>query len=79
MSKFFHLAVNKFYFKRSFNHISRNCGPLFSQINFDRTYFGDFCPGGLAWLSLCLGGGGYVPEPSFLFWSRVISSHYSDL
>ena len=62
MSKFFHFATKKLYFKRSFNNISGNCGPLFSQINFDQTYFGaifvqgvlargSFCPG-----RFCLGG-----------------------
>ena len=50
MSKFSHFGVRKFYFKRSFNNISGNCGPLFSQMNFDQTYFGGVCPAGF-----CLG------------------------
>ena len=33
-------------FKRSSNNLSGNRGPLFSQINFDQTYFGGFCPRG---------------------------------
>ena len=44
MSKFCHFAVKKLYFKRSFNNICGNRGPLFSQINSDQTYFGGFCP-----------------------------------
>ena len=61
MSKFSDFAVKKLYFKRSFNNVSGNRSPLFSQINFDQTFFW----GGLAWgvlsrelLSggLCLGG-----------------------
>ena len=51
MSKFSHFAVKKLYFKRSFNNINGNCGPLFPQINFDQTYFGEFLTRG--------GGGGY--------------------
>ena len=52
MSKFSHFAVKKLYFKRSFNNIGGDRGRLFSQINFDQTYFGGFClgvfcPGGL--------------------------------
>ena len=39
------IFVNKFYFKRSFNHINGGHGPLFSQINFDQTYFRGFCLG----------------------------------
>ena len=46
MSKFSRSAVKKHCFKRKFNTISGNLGPLFSQINFDQTYFGGFCPGG---------------------------------
>ena len=33
------------YFKRSFNNISGSRGPLFSQINFDQTYFCRFLAG----------------------------------
>ena len=45
MSKFSYFAERKLYFKLSFDNISENSGPLFSQINFDHTYFGVFCPG----------------------------------
>ena len=45
MSKFSHFALNKLYFKWSFNNISRNRGPPFSRINFDQTYFGRFLSG----------------------------------
>ena len=63
----FSLCVKKLYFKRSFNNISGNRGPLFSQIHFDQTYFGGFfgtgvCPGGFVWefmsRGFCRGGGG---------------------
>ena len=37
MSKFSHFAVNDIYFKRSFNNMSGNRDPLFSQINFGQT------------------------------------------
>ena len=47
MSKFSHFALKKLYFKRYFNNIVGNRGPLFSQINSDKTYF-------------FLGGGGFV-------------------
>ena len=41
--EFSHFTVKKLYFKQSLNNISGNCGgPLFSQINFDKTYFGVF-------------------------------------
>ena len=46
MSKFSHFAVKNSYFKRSFNNINGNRGPLFSQINFDRTYFWGVLSGG---------------------------------
>ena len=55
MSKFSHFAVKKLYFKRSFNNISRNRGPLFSQIIFDHTYFGGFCPGAFRTEVFCPG------------------------
>ena len=64
MLKFFHSAVNKLYFKRSFNSISGNHGLLFSQINFDQTYFGGFCSGGFGMGKLSRGvfPGVYVRE-----------------
>ena len=46
MSQFSRSAVKKLCFKRSFNSISGNRGPLLSQINFDQTYFGRFLSGG---------------------------------
>ena len=45
MSKFSYFAERKLYFKLSFDNISGNSGPLFSQINFDHTYFGVFVRG----------------------------------
>ena len=55
----FSFVINKLYFKQSFNSISRIRGHLFSQINFDQTFFflggsfvlgvfgmEEFCPGG---------------------------------
>ena len=45
----FSFVINKLYFKQSFNSISRIRGNLFSQINFDQTFFflgGELCPGG---------------------------------
>ena len=33
------------YFKWSFDNISQNHGPPFSEINFDQTHFVGFCPG----------------------------------
>ena len=62
MSKFSGIAVKKLYFKQSFDNKSGNRGPLFSQINFDWTYFGGFCPG----------GEGYVPEPALPDFSCTI-------
>ena len=65
MSKISHFAVKTLYFKRSFNHISGNRGPLFSQINFDQIYFGGLLSGGVGMgvfvqevlsRGLCLGG-----------------------
>ena len=41
MSKFSQFAVNK----RAFNNINENRCPLFSQINFDQTHSGGYCPG----------------------------------
>ena len=63
MSKFSHFAVKKLYFKRSFNNISGNRGPLFSQVNFDQTYifWGIFVRGFLA--RRVFGTWVYVPEP----------------
>ena len=60
MSQFSNSAIKKFYFKQSFNNVSENRGPLFSQINFDQTYFGGvlsggFWHGGFISRGLCLG------------------------
>ena len=71
MSQFSHYIIKKRYFKQSFNNISGNRGSLFSQINFDQTYFGRvlsrgfwhgrFCPWdfclGVYVQGFCLGGG----------------------
>ena len=54
MSNFSHFAIKKLYFKRSFNNISGNRGPLFSHINFEQTYFGVF-PGRVWHVSICPG------------------------
>ena len=74
----FSFVINKLYFKQSFNSISRIRGHLFSQINFDQTFFflGELCPecfwhGGILSRGFCLGvdvrggllSGSYVPEP----------------
>ena len=47
----FSFVINKLYFKQSVNNISRIRGHIFSQINFDQTFFfffwrGGLCPGG---------------------------------
>ena len=51
MSKFSQFTIKKLYFKPSFNNISINRGPLFSQINFDH-----------ADIFFLGGGGGGCPE-----------------
>ena len=61
MSKFSRFAVKKLYFKRSFNSISGNRGPFFSQINFDKTCFGEVLSWGLCPGVFCPGC--YVLEP----------------
>ena len=51
MLKFYLFSMKKLYFNLIFNSISRNCDPLFLQIDFDHTHFAGFCPGGF-----CPGG-----------------------
>ena len=56
MSKFSPVAIKKLYLKLIFNSMNGSCDSVFSQLNFDHAYFGEFLSLEIFARRGCLGG-----------------------